>query len=140
MLNAVLGFFHEAKAENAVAALARMTAVTSSLLRDGQVLRIPSAGLVRGHTASDPRVPTCLGPCRPGSCNLAGGVLGAGIRPYGSSRAPMTGVGAMMDPSSNGARCLPAAGSLRKPSARAENVGCCRALRGRALLHAGGLQ
>jgi Ca2+-transporting ATPase len=47
-LNAVLGFIHEAKAESAVAALARMTAVTSSVLRNGQVLRIPSAELVRG--------------------------------------------------------------------------------------------
>jgi Ca2+-transporting ATPase len=48
VLNAVLGFLQEAKAENAVAALARMTAVTSSVLRDGRVLRVPSAGLVRG--------------------------------------------------------------------------------------------
>ena len=38
----------EAKAENAVAALARMTAVTSAVLRDGQVTRVPSAELVRG--------------------------------------------------------------------------------------------
>ena len=38
----------EAKAENAVAALARMTAVTSAVVRDGQVLRVPSAELVRG--------------------------------------------------------------------------------------------
>ncbi len=48
ILNAVLGFVQEAKAENAVAALARMTAVTSSVLRDGKVLRIPSTELVRG--------------------------------------------------------------------------------------------
>ncbi len=48
VLNAVLGYLHEAKAENAVAALARMTAVTSAVLRDGQVMRVPSAALVRG--------------------------------------------------------------------------------------------
>jgi len=48
VLNAVLGYLQEAKAENAVAALARMTAVTSAVLRDGQLLRVPSAGLVRG--------------------------------------------------------------------------------------------
>ena len=48
VLNAVLGYLQEAKAENAVAALARMTAVTSAVLRDGQVLRVPSAELVRG--------------------------------------------------------------------------------------------
>ena len=48
VLNAVLGYLQEAKAENAVAALARMTAVTSAVLRDGKLLRVPSAGLVRG--------------------------------------------------------------------------------------------
>ena len=48
LLNAVLGYAQEAKAENAVAALARMTAATSEVLRDGQVLRVPSAELVRG--------------------------------------------------------------------------------------------
>ncbi len=48
LLNAVLGYVQEAKAEDAVAALARMTAATSAVLRDGQVLRVPSADLVRG--------------------------------------------------------------------------------------------
>ena len=37
VVNAVLGFVQEAKAESAVAALARMTAVTSAVLRDGRV-------------------------------------------------------------------------------------------------------
>lgn len=46
--NAVLGFVQEARAANAVAALARMTAVTSSVLRDGGRRRIPSAELVPG--------------------------------------------------------------------------------------------
>ncbi|QDG94350.1 cation-translocating P-type ATPase (plasmid) [Rhizobium sp. NIBRBAC000502774] len=46
--NAVLGFVQEAKAADAVAALARMTAVTSSVLRDGERRRIPSAELVPG--------------------------------------------------------------------------------------------
>jgi magnesium-transporting ATPase (P-type) len=48
LLNGVLGYVQEARAENAVAALARMTAVSSAVLRDGQVLRVPSAELVRG--------------------------------------------------------------------------------------------
>ncbi|MEP7300063.1 MAG: cation-translocating P-type ATPase [Caldimonas sp.] len=47
-LNAALGHAQEAKAENAVAALARMTEVTSAVLRGGQPLRVPSAELVRG--------------------------------------------------------------------------------------------
>jgi magnesium-transporting ATPase (P-type) len=48
LLNAVLGYVQEARAENALAALARMTAVTSTVLRDGQEQRVPSAQLVRG--------------------------------------------------------------------------------------------
>ena len=48
LLNAVLGYVQEAKAQDAVAALARMIAATSAVLRDGQVLRLPSAELVRG--------------------------------------------------------------------------------------------
>jgi Ca2+-transporting ATPase len=48
VLNAVLGYVQEARAADAVAALARMTAVTSAVLRDGALLRVPSAELVRG--------------------------------------------------------------------------------------------
>jgi len=47
-VNAVLGYAQEAKAESAVAALARMTAVTSSVLRSGRLQRVPSAALVPG--------------------------------------------------------------------------------------------
>jgi magnesium-transporting ATPase (P-type) len=46
--NAVLGYVQEARAESAVAALARMTEATSTVVRDGQSRRIPSARLVRG--------------------------------------------------------------------------------------------
>jgi potassium/sodium efflux P-type ATPase len=48
VVNAALGHVQEAKAQSAAAALARMTAVTSAVVRDGQVRRIPSAELVRG--------------------------------------------------------------------------------------------
>ena len=48
IVNGVLGFVQEAKAEQAVAALARMTAVSSAVVRDGQTQRVPSATLVRG--------------------------------------------------------------------------------------------
>ena len=48
LLNGVLGYMQEAKAADAVAALARMTAATSAVLRNGQVLWLPSAELVRG--------------------------------------------------------------------------------------------
>jgi potassium/sodium efflux P-type ATPase len=48
LLNGVLGYVQDAKADNAVAALAQMTAATSAVLRDGKALRVPSAELVRG--------------------------------------------------------------------------------------------
>jgi Ca2+-transporting ATPase len=48
LLNAVLGWLEERKARNAVAALARMTQATSSVVREGQRLRMPSASLVKG--------------------------------------------------------------------------------------------
>ncbi|MFK5633355.1 MULTISPECIES: cation-translocating P-type ATPase [unclassified Ornithinimicrobium] len=47
-LNAILGFVQEAKAEDAVAALATMTAASSSVLRDGRPTALPSADLVPG--------------------------------------------------------------------------------------------
>jgi potassium/sodium efflux P-type ATPase len=48
VLNAVLGWVQEAKAAQAVAALAKMTTATSSVLRDGAISRVPSAELVKG--------------------------------------------------------------------------------------------
>ena len=48
ILSAALGFVQESKAEEAVAALARMTAVTASVMRDGSLQRVPSAELVSG--------------------------------------------------------------------------------------------
>jgi magnesium-transporting ATPase (P-type) len=48
LMNAIIGYAQEARAESAVAALARMTAITSAVLRDGQVRRVPSAELAPG--------------------------------------------------------------------------------------------
>ena len=48
VLNAVLGWLQEAKAAQAVAALAKMTTATASVLRGGAVARVPSAELVKG--------------------------------------------------------------------------------------------
>ena len=48
VLNAVLGWLQEAKAAQAVAALAKMTTATSAVLRGGAVARVPSAELVKG--------------------------------------------------------------------------------------------
>ena len=48
ILNAVLGYTQEARAEDAVAALGSMTAATSTVLRDGRLVTVPSADLVLG--------------------------------------------------------------------------------------------
>ena len=55
LFNGVLGFMQEARAQNAVAALARMTAVTSAVMRNGQVLRVPSAELRGTHDLNTAR-------------------------------------------------------------------------------------
>lgn len=47
-LNALLGLLQEVKSQRAAAALARLSAVTSAVLRDGRPLRVPSAELVPG--------------------------------------------------------------------------------------------
>jgi P-type Ca2+ transporter type 2C len=48
LLNGAFGYLQEGKAASAVAALAKMTEVTSSVLRDGKTLRVPSSDLVLG--------------------------------------------------------------------------------------------
>jgi len=48
ILNAVLGFWQQARAEHAVAALQRMAAATAGVLRDGRETRVPSAEVVCG--------------------------------------------------------------------------------------------
>jgi len=48
VLNAVLGHVQESKALQAVAALAKMTSVMSTVIRDGRSERLPSDQLVRG--------------------------------------------------------------------------------------------
>ena len=48
VLNAILGFVQEARAENAAAALARLSEVIVSVIRDGHLQRIPSTALVCG--------------------------------------------------------------------------------------------
>ena len=48
LLNAALGYLQEAKAIDAVTALAKMTTATSAVTRDGIEKRVPSSELVRG--------------------------------------------------------------------------------------------
>ncbi len=48
IINAVLGVFQESKAEKAIEALQQLSAATSRVMRDGQVVRIKSSELVVG--------------------------------------------------------------------------------------------
>src|SRR5581483_320152 len=48
VLNAVIGFFQEYRAEQAVAALSRMTAPRAKVIRDGEVAVVPAREIVRG--------------------------------------------------------------------------------------------
>ena len=48
ILNAVLGYVQQAKAQNAVAALAKMTEASATVVRGGKVQRVPLVDLVTG--------------------------------------------------------------------------------------------
>ena len=48
IINAVLGVYQESKAEKAIEALQEMSAATSKVLRDGNIMHIPSEDLVVG--------------------------------------------------------------------------------------------
>ncbi|MGH8823042.1 MAG: cation-translocating P-type ATPase [Jiangellaceae bacterium] len=48
ILNAVLGFVQESRAETAVAALQRMSAPTAGVVRDGELVRVPTREIVTG--------------------------------------------------------------------------------------------
>jgi Ca2+-transporting ATPase len=50
LLNGVIGFVQEYRAEHAVAALKQLAAATAAVRRDGRVLTIPAAELVPGDT------------------------------------------------------------------------------------------
>ncbi|MEU8120394.1 HAD-IC family P-type ATPase [Spirillospora sp. NPDC049024] len=48
VVNAIVGFVQESRAEKALGALAAMAETTALVVRDGAARRVPSAGLVRG--------------------------------------------------------------------------------------------
>ncbi|ARV59661.1 carbonate dehydratase [Nostocales cyanobacterium HT-58-2] len=63
LLNAIIGFIQESKAENAIAALAEMTTTEASIIRNGEKSLVPSNELVPGDLvllSSGDRVPADL--------------------------------------------------------------------------------
>jgi Ca2+-transporting ATPase len=50
ILNAVIGFYQEFKAEKSIAALKKLTSPHATVRRDGQVTSIPASGVVAGDT------------------------------------------------------------------------------------------
>ncbi len=63
LINAIVGFLQEAKAEQAIAALAKMIATETTVRRGGKKIRLPSAELVPGDVVllqSGDRVPADL--------------------------------------------------------------------------------
>ncbi|MGB7417206.1 MAG: cation-transporting P-type ATPase [Thermosynechococcaceae cyanobacterium] len=63
VINAVIGYVQEAKAEGAIASLAKAVTTETTVLREGQTLRIPSQDLVPGDVvllASGDKVPADL--------------------------------------------------------------------------------
>lgn len=63
LINAIIGYVQEAKAEGAIASLAKAVTTETTVLRDGQPLRIPSRDLVPGDVVmltSGDKVPADL--------------------------------------------------------------------------------
>ena len=63
IINAIIGFIQESKAEGAIAALAKSVTTETTLIRDGQTQRIPAAQLVPGdlvQLAAGDKIPADL--------------------------------------------------------------------------------
>ena len=70
-LNAVIGYIQEAKAEEAIGALAKMVVTEATVRRGGEKLRLPSAKLVPGDVVllqSGDRVRPICGSCGSAVC------------------------------------------------------------------------
>ena len=89
VMNAILGHVQETRAQSAVAALSKMTQVTSSVLRDGRMMRLPSAELARGDLlmlAEGTPWARTRGWCRPTRCACTSPRSPARARPCSRTR------------------------------------------------------
>ena len=126
----VLGYVQEARAENAVAALARMTAATSSVLRDGRLQRVAErrAGARRPAACSPKamRSAPMRGWCRPRRCACRRRRSPAKARRCSRTPRTLRGAGAARRPArtwcsrARRSRRAPAAPSSPRPAWRTE--------------------
>lgn len=100
IINAVLGYLQESKAEQAVDALSRLSEPTSSVLRDGQVRRIPTEELVPGDVlvlAEGDTVPADGRLFQAASLRMAEASLTGESVPIAKNTQPLTKIAALGD-------------------------------------------
>jgi Ca2+-transporting ATPase len=100
IVNAVLGYLQESKAEEAVDALAKMTQPTASVLRDGQVQRINTTDIVPGDVlvlAEGDTVPADGRLYQTASLRMSEASLTGESVPVAKSTAPLASVKALGD-------------------------------------------
>jgi Ca2+-transporting ATPase len=94
LLNAVMGYIQETRAENAVAALRQMAAAHARVLRDGQMQSIPATELVPGdilRVEEGDSVPADARLIHSSALHLAEGVLTGESVPVLKDAAPISG-------------------------------------------------
>ncbi len=100
IINAVLGYLQESKAEQAVDALSRLSEPTSSVLRDGQIRRVPTEELVPGDIlvlAEGDTVPADGRLFQAASLRMAEASLTGESVPIAKSVAPLGKIAALGD-------------------------------------------
>ena len=109
LLNAVLGVVQERRAEDAVAALARISAPTASVVRDGELQRVPARDVVPGDLlvlAEGDTVPADARLVAVASLQIAEAALTGESEAVAKSVAALTGPTALGD-----RRCMAFAGT-----------------------------
>jgi magnesium-transporting ATPase (P-type) len=100
VLNAVLGYAQQRRAEAAVAALGRMSAPTATVLRDGEPRRVPAADVVPGDVlelAEGDAVPADARLLESASLMVAEAALTGESQPVAKHPEPLSGEVALAD-------------------------------------------